>query len=106
MTNWPALRARMEQVEPGVRAAVPRAAGGEDQAGPAVGGEFGAAPFAPAVPDYYMTNPIARASAVDGASAAGMLQAAATALSTPAPGGRECMAQTSATSGTRDRSGS
>ena len=37
---------------------------GGDHAGPAGSGAFDPAPFGPAVTDYYLTNPIARASAV------------------------------------------
>ena len=60
------LRTRLEQVNP-VFATVghlPRFGAG-DQTGPAAGSaSLTGAPFVPAVPDYYQTNPISRASAV------------------------------------------
>ena len=56
-----AVRARLVQVNP-VFAATLTPAGAKDRSGPQ-GGSPGSAPFAPAVPDYYMTNAINRASA-------------------------------------------
>ena len=58
-----ALRARMEASNPVFRWSFSRSANA-DTTGPAGGGELSAEPFAPAVADYYLTNPIARASAV------------------------------------------
>jgi NADH-quinone oxidoreductase subunit G len=57
------VRARLEQVNPVFGRPFARAVGGE-HSGPAGGGLFGSASFAPAIPDYYLSNPIARASAV------------------------------------------
>ena len=58
-----ALRTRLEAASPVFRWSYSRTVGG-DQAGPASTGSIDAAPFAPAIADYYLTNPIARASAV------------------------------------------
>lgn len=59
-----AVRARLVEVNPifGVLDALPRF-GANDQTGPAAGGDIGTAPFAPVVSNYYMTDPISRASA-------------------------------------------
>ena len=58
-----ALRARLEGISPVFRWSFSRSSNG-DQAGPAGAGALGSDPFAPAIKDYYLTNPIARASAV------------------------------------------
>ena len=57
-----AVRARLEQVNPIFGQPFFRAKG-ESTAGPAGGGTFGSGAFEPAIPDYYMTNAINRASA-------------------------------------------
>ncbi len=59
-----AVRARLAAVNPvfSVIDALPRFGAGETS-GPAVGGDIGSAPFAPVVANYYMTDPISRASA-------------------------------------------
>ena len=56
------VRARLEAVNPVFGQPFFRSSA-EAQAGPGGGGSFGTAPFAPFVPDYYMTNAINRASA-------------------------------------------
>ncbi|GAC1340205.1 MAG: NADH-quinone oxidoreductase subunit NuoG [Acetobacteraceae bacterium] len=56
------VRVRLGAVNPMFNRPFARVMGGE-QAGPAGDGGFGAAPFVPAVADYYMTNAINRASA-------------------------------------------
>lgn len=58
-----ALRTRLETLSPVFRWSFSRTVGG-DLNGPAGGGELGSGAFVPAVADYYLTNPIARASAV------------------------------------------
>ena len=58
-----ALRARLEAMSPVFRWSFSRTVG-ESTAGPRGAGELGTAPFEAAVSDYYLTNPIARASAV------------------------------------------
>jgi NADH-quinone oxidoreductase subunit G len=55
------LRARLEQANPVFGRIGLARFGANDRTAPA-GGEFSAAPFIPAVPDYYQTNPISRAS--------------------------------------------
>ncbi len=57
-----ALRERLEAVNPVFRWSFSRSAGDAGHA-PAGGGELSADSFVPAVPDYYLTNPISRASA-------------------------------------------
>ena len=57
------LRARLEMVSPVFRWSFSRTSNG-DLAGPAGAGALGSEAFAPAIGDYYLTNPIARASAV------------------------------------------
>ena len=58
-----AVRDRMMQVNPvfGTQQDLPRR-GCTDLSGPPAGGALSDAPFLPAVPDYYQTNPICRAS--------------------------------------------
>ena len=58
-----ALRVRLETLSPVFRWSFSRTIG-DDVSGPAGSGEVSAEPFAPAIADYYLTNPIARASAV------------------------------------------
>ena len=58
-----ALRERLEQVNPAFGQPFWRSGGGPGGSGPAAGGELDGAPFGRAVEDYYLTNPIARASA-------------------------------------------
>ncbi len=58
-----AVRTRLEAISPVFRWSYSRTTGG-DVAGPAATGSIEAAPFVPAIADYYQTNPIARASAV------------------------------------------
>ena len=58
-----ALRRRLESVSPVFGRPFLRALG-DEKGGPCGGGELGSAPFAPAIDNYYLTNPIARASAV------------------------------------------
>jgi NADH-quinone oxidoreductase subunit G len=58
-----ALRARLEQVNPVFGQNFVRGVG-HTGSGPAASGSLDPAPFMPAVEDYYLTNPIARASAV------------------------------------------
>jgi NADH-quinone oxidoreductase subunit G len=59
-----AVRARLVEVNPvfGVLDALPRF-GANDTTGPFAEGTIGSAPFAPVVANYYMTDPISRASA-------------------------------------------
>ena len=57
------VRARLEQISPVFRWSFSRTAN-DDAKGPAGSGSLGAEAFAPAIADYYLTNPIARASAV------------------------------------------
>jgi len=61
--DLPAVRDRLVQVNPvfGTVQDLPRS-GCTDMAGPPTGGSLSEAPFEPAVPDYYQTNAICRAS--------------------------------------------
>ena len=58
-----ALRARLETLSPVFRWSFSRTVGG-DVSGPAGSGEMGSEPFVAAIDNYYLTNPISRASAV------------------------------------------
>jgi NADH-quinone oxidoreductase subunit G len=57
------LRARMERANPVFGRVGLARFGANDLSGPAQGGDLGSAPFAPAIPDYFLTDTISRASA-------------------------------------------